>query len=108
MLLLMEHYQIVNIFKTNVNTNIYDTIIVNMVIIIYVLLIVHVNRNILNINGSKYKCTCNIVIFKELMSLFLSDSFLEAASHIILNKADSTIVFSPNSMNQGREFLFGS
>ena len=38
-----------------------------MVIILYVLLIVNVDRNKLNVNGSKCKCTCNIVIFKELM-----------------------------------------
>ena len=37
-----------------------------MVIILYVLLIGNVNGNILNVKGSKCKCTCNIVIFKEL------------------------------------------
>ncbi len=37
-----------------------------MVIILYVLLVVNVNRNNLNINGSKCKRTCNIVICKEL------------------------------------------
>ena len=37
-----------------------------MVIIHYVFLIVNAHRNKLNVNGSKCKCTCNIVIFKEL------------------------------------------
>ena len=37
-----------------------------MAINLYELLIVNVNRNKLNVNGSKFKCTCNIVIFKEL------------------------------------------
>ena len=50
----------------NVTINIYFVILVNMVIVLYVLFIVNVNRNILNVNGSKCKCTCNIVIFKEL------------------------------------------
>ena len=53
----MEHHQIVNIFKKNVKTNIYYDIIVNMVIILYLLLNVNVNRNKLNINGSK--CNSN-------------------------------------------------
>ena len=49
-----EHYQIVNTFEKNVNINIYYVIIVNMVIILYVWLIVNVNRNELNVlNGSK-------------------------------------------------------
>ena len=38
-----------------------------MVIISYVVQIVNVNRNKLNVNGSKCKCTYNIVIFKELI-----------------------------------------
>ncbi len=38
MLLLMQHYQIVNIFKKNVNINAYYDRIVIMVIIQYVLL----------------------------------------------------------------------
>ena len=57
-----------------------------------VLLIVNVNRNKLNVNSSKYKCTCNIVIFKELkhiptanmrgkqLSIFISNKKASAAS----------------------------
>ena len=37
-----------------------------MVIILYVLLNVNVNRNKLNVDGSKCKRTCNIVILKEI------------------------------------------
>ena len=54
-----------------VEENIYYDIIVNMVIILDVLLAVNVNSKKLNVNSSKCNCTCNIVIFKELILNYL-------------------------------------